>query len=263
MVSRTATPIAAALIALALAAGTGAAGAKTLVYCSEGSPESFNPMLNTTGTTFDANQPIYDRLANFKPGTTEVIPDLAESWDIAEDGKVYTFHLRHNVKWQSNADFKPTRDFNADDVLFTFNRQWKADDPYHKISGAHYPYFGDMHLDKLLAAIDKLDDYTVRFTLTKPEAPFLSDMAMSFAAIQSKEYADALLKAGKPEQIDQQPIGTGPFELLQYQKDAIIRYRPFAGYWGEKPKITGLVFSISTDPAVRLERVGRRRRIRN
>jgi dipeptide transport system substrate-binding protein len=251
MVSRTV----AVAVAFAMIGGAGAARAKTLVYCSEGSPESFSPMLNTTGTTFDANQPIYDRLLAFKPGTTEVMPELAESWDVSEDGKVYTFHLRHNVKWQSNADFKPARDFNADDVIFTFNRQWKADDPFHKVSGAHYPYFGDMGLDKLFVSIEKPDDYTVRFTLTKPEAPFLSDMAMSFAAIESKEYADALLKAGKPEQIDQQPIGTGPFELLQYQKDAIVRYRPFAGYWGTKPTVTGLVFSINTDPAVRLAKL--------
>ncbi|HKM64877.1 MAG TPA: ABC transporter substrate-binding protein [Acidisphaera sp.] len=251
MVSRTIV----AAVALAMIGGMGAARAKTLVYCSEGSPESFNPMLNTTGTTFDANHPIYDKLVEFKPGTTEVEPDLAESWDVSPDGKTYTFHLRHGVKWQSNADFKPARDFNADDVLFTFDRQWKADDPFHKVSGGHYPYFGDMGFDKLLASIDKPDDYTVRFTLNKPEAPFLADMAMDFASIQSKEYADAMLKAGKPESIDQHPIGTGPFELLQYQKDAIIRYRPFAGYWGEKPKLTGLVFSISTDPAVRLAKL--------
>src|ERR1700758_3811382 len=91
--------------------------AKTLVYCSEGSPESFNPMLNTTGTTFDANHPIYDKLVESKPGTTEVQPALSESWNVSADGKTYTFHLRHGVKWQSNAQFKPTRDFNADDVI--------------------------------------------------------------------------------------------------------------------------------------------------
>ncbi len=54
-----------------------AAQAKTLVFCSEGSPENFNPMINTTGTTFDANRPIYNRLVEFKRGTTEVGPGLA------------------------------------------------------------------------------------------------------------------------------------------------------------------------------------------
>jgi dipeptide transport system substrate-binding protein len=244
----------AAACAIALVASFGTAGAKTFVYCSEGSPEGFSPMLFTSGTTFDANRPIYDRLVQFKPGTTEVEPALAETWDVTEDGKQFTFHLRHNAQWQSNANFKPTRGFNADDVIFTFERQWKDTNPYHKIGGG-YQYFGDMDMPKLLASIDKLDDYTVRFTLNVPNAPFLSDMVMEFASIESKEYADVLTKLGKPELIDQNPIGTGPFELVQYQKDATIRYRAFPGYWGPKPKIDTLVFAITKDPAVRLAKL--------
>jgi dipeptide transport system substrate-binding protein len=108
---------------------TGAASAKTLVYCSEGSPENFQPAINTTGTSFDAARPVYNRLTEFKRGTVEVGPGLAESWDIADGGKTITFHLRKGVKWHSNKEFKPTREFNADDVLFSFNRQWKEDNP--------------------------------------------------------------------------------------------------------------------------------------
>ncbi len=130
------------LAGAALAFGAAPALAKTLVYCSEGAPENFNPMLNTTGTTFDANRPVYNRLVEFKPGTTAIQPGLAESWDVSPDGKVFTFHLRHGVKWHSNASFKPTRDFNADDVLFSFNRQGREDSPYHKVSGGSYDYYG-------------------------------------------------------------------------------------------------------------------------
>lgn len=249
------TTIVAVATALSMLLPFTTANAKTLVYCSEGSPEGWNPMLFTTGTTFDANRPIYQQLVTFKPGTTEVIPQLATSWDISPDGLTYTFHLRHDVKWQSNQLFKPTRDFNADDVIFSFDRQSKQSSPYYKVSGGHYPYFGDMKLDTLLKSVDKVDDYAIKFTLNQPQAPFLADMAMDFATIQSAEYADALTKAGKQDQIDQQPIGTGPFELLQYQKDASIRYRPFPDYWGNKPKLTGLVFSINTDPAVRLAKL--------
>src|SRR3954464_10473150 len=88
--------------------------AKTLVFCSEGSPENFYPGVNTTGTSFDANSQIYSRIVDFERGTTNVVPGLAEKWDISKDGTEYTFHLRRNVKWQSNANFKPTRNFNAD-----------------------------------------------------------------------------------------------------------------------------------------------------
>ncbi len=250
------TPIVAACaVALAALVGAGAAQAKTLVYCSEGSPENFNPMINTTGTTFDANKPVYNQLVQFRLGTTEVEPALAESWDITEDGKVFVFHLRKNVQWHSNKLFKPTRPFNADDVIFSFGRQYDEANPYHKVSGGDYEYWGDMEMPSLIDKIEKLDDYTVKFTLKKPNAPFLADMAMDFAAIQSKEYADALLKAGKPELIDQQPIGTGPFEFVVYQKDTTIRYRRFDGFWGPKAKLDALVFAITKDPAVRLAKL--------
>ena len=71
--------------ALGLAAAMPAASAKTLVFCSEGSPENFSPMINTTGTTFAANRPIYSRLVDFKEGTTETQPGLAESWDVSAE----------------------------------------------------------------------------------------------------------------------------------------------------------------------------------
>jgi dipeptide transport system substrate-binding protein len=244
--------------AAALSASIGAAGsaqAKTLVYCSEGSPENFNPMINTTGTTFDANRPIYNRLVEFKIGTTEVGPGLAESWEVSPDAKTFTFHLRKNAKWHSNKNFKPTRGFNADDVIFSFDRQWKDGNPYHKVSGGGYDYFGDMGMADLLASIDKIDDYTVRITLKEANTPFLADLAMDFASIQSKEYADDLLAKGKPELIDQEPIGTGPFEFVAYQKDTTIRFKKFDGYWGPAPKLDALVFSIAKDPAVRLAKL--------
>jgi dipeptide transport system substrate-binding protein len=108
-----------------------------------------------------------------------------------------------------------------------------------------------MGMPKLLKSVEKVDDYTVRITLNQPEAPFLSDLAMPFAAIQSKEYADAMLKAGTPEKIDQDPIGTGPFYLVQYQKDAVIRYKAFPQYWAGKAKIDDLVYAITPDASVR------------
>src|SRR3954470_14292448 len=239
-----------AIAILALAAATGA-GAKTLVFCSEGSPENFYPGVNTTGTSFDGNEPIYNRIVEFERGGTKVVPALAEKRDISADGKVYTFSLRKGVKWHSHRSFKPTRDFNAEDVIFGFERQWKENNPYFKVTSSDHSYFNDMGLPKLVKSVEKVDDYTVKVTLNQPEAPFLSDLAMEFAAVQSKEYADAMMKAGSPEKIDQEPIGTGPFYLVQYQKDAIIRYKAFPEYFGGKAKIDDLVFSITPDASVR------------
>ena len=228
------------------------AHAKTLVYCSEGSPEGFTPAHFTAGTTFDASsRQIFDKLTMFERGTTKIMPGLAESWDVSADGKTYTFHLRKGVDFHSTPFFKPTRQFNADDVLFSFNRQKDTKHPYHKVSGASYEYFQAMGMGDLVAAIEKKDDYTVVFKLTKPEAPFIANLAMDFASIHSAEYADNMMKAGTPTEFDQKPIGTGPFVFVNYQKDSMIRYKAHPTYWQGRAKIDKLVFSITPDPSVR------------
>ena len=202
-----------------LLAGVGAAPAKTLVYCSEGSPENFTPAINTTGTSFDAARPVYNRLTEFKRGTTEVVPGLAESWEVSDGGKTIAFHLRKGVKFHSLKDFKPTRDFNADDVLWSIDRQWKPEHPYFKVSGGKYDYFNDMDMPTLLDSVEKTDDHTVVMKLKTPNVAILANLAMDFMAIGSKEYADFLLKKGTPEQFDQAPVGTGPFSFVAYQKE--------------------------------------------
>jgi dipeptide transport system substrate-binding protein len=239
----------------ALLVGATGASAKTLVYCSEGSPENFTPAINTTGTTFDAARPIYNRLTEFKRGTTEVVPGLAESWDVTDGGKTITLHLRKGVKFHSLKDFKPTRDFNADDVIWSFDRQWKPDHPYYKVSGGKYDYFNDMDMPNLLDSVTKADDYTVVMKLKEPNVAILANLAMDFMAIGSKEYADFLLKKGTPEQFDQAPVGTGPFSFVAYQKDSVIRYKANKGFYGEKPLVDDLVFAITPDATARFAKL--------
>lgn len=229
---------------------------KTFVYCSEGSPSSFNPQLATDGTTFNASsKTIYDRLTAFDYGTTNVIPGLAESWSVSQDGKEITFKLKKGVKFQTTKYFTPTREFNADDVLFSFNRQRLTDHPYHKIGGGSYEYFGAMEMNTLIKDIVKVDDHTVKFVLTRPEAPFLANLAMDFASILSKEYADQLEKSGKKEDIDNYPVGTGPFAYKSYAKDTLIRYTAHPNYFQGKPKIDQLVFAITPDASVRFQKL--------
>jgi dipeptide transport system substrate-binding protein len=228
-----------------------AAQAKTLVYCSEASPEGFNPSFFEGGNTIDVVRQLFNRLVEFKPGGTEVIPALAEKWDISDDGTEYTFHLRKGVKFNSNAAFTPTRDLNADDVVFSFERQLKEDNPYHKVSGGTYLWWADLGIGDLLDSVTKVDDLTVKMKLKRREVAFLSIAALDWASIQSKEYADAMMKAGTPEKVDQDAIGTGPFKLVSYQKDSVVRFAANPNYWRGKQKIDQLVFAITTDPSVR------------
>lgn len=168
-----------------------------------------------------------------------------------EDGKTYVFHLRKGVKFHSNKDFKPTRDFNADDVVFSFNRQLDPNHPYHKVSGGSYEYFIGMDMQNIINKVEKVDDYTVKISLNVPNAPFLANLAMDFASIYSAQYAEAMAKAKTPEKIDSAPIGTGPFEFVSYQKDSTVRFKAFENYWQGKAKIDRLVFSITPDASVR------------
>jgi dipeptide transport system substrate-binding protein len=243
--------------ALALAAllTATAAPAKTLVFCSEGDPRSLNPQLVTDTTGMNAGRPMFNNLVEFETESLRIVPALAERWTISEDGLAYTFHLRPGVNFHASDIFKPTRPFNADDVIFSINRQWKEDHPFHKVSGRQYDYFRDVGMPELLDRIEKVDDDTIRITIKRPEATFLPSLAMPFNVMLSAEYGDLLSGQGRKELIDEAPIGTGPFVFVGYQKDVVVRYRAFPDYWAGRQPVDTLVFSVTPNAAVRLTKL--------
>ena len=248
-------PLRLALATLVLGSATQLA-AKPLVVCTEASPEGFDVVQYTTAVTLDAtSETLFNRLVDFKPGTTDVQPALAERWDISPDGLTYTFHLRQGVKFHTTDYFEPTRDFNADDVLWSLNRQLDPHHPWHDKTSVGYPYFESMAFKQLLKSVIKTDDHTVVITLARPEAPFLHDMAMGFTSIYSAEYGDQLLRAGKTAELNSKPVGTGPFIFQRYNKDAQVRFKPNPDYFRGKPPADALVFAIATDSNVRLQKL--------
>jgi dipeptide transport system substrate-binding protein len=244
------------LLVIFLFVSTSALAEKTFVYCSEAGPSTFNPQMGADGPTFNASsEMLFNRLVEFEYGTTKVIPALAESWEISKTGKVYTFHLRKDVWFQTTETFKPTRPMNADDVLFSFNRMRSKTHPFHKVSGGVYEYFQSMGLGDLIEDIVKVDENTVRFTLSHAESPFLADLALSFAVVQSKEYGDQLVKSKSLTKMDNEPVGTGPFILKRYVKDNVIRYDANPKYFRGVPKIQKVVFLITPDASVRFQKL--------
>lgn len=228
---------------------------KNFVYCSEGSPSTFYPATATDGPSFNASsRTIYNRLVEFKVGTTELEPALAESWKVSKDGRSYTFKLRKGVKFHGRGDFKPTRDLNADDVIFSFNVQ---KDPKHPLrpSGVTFEYFNSMDMGNLIKDIKRKGDHEVEFVLAKAEAPFLANLAMDFASILSKEYAEHLKAAGKLASMGTEPVGTGPFAFRSYQKDTMIRFNANDQYFRGRPKIDQLIFAITPDASVRFQKL--------
>lgn len=236
--------------------------AKTFINCSEASPASFNPQIVTDAPSYNASAiTIYSKLLGFEPGTTKMIPGLAESYTISKDEKVYTFKLRKGVKFQTTPYFKPTRDFNADDVLFSINRQRQKDHPFHMVSGGIYTQY-ENNIKDAIKEITALDPYTVQITLSEVQAPFLAYMAGNYMSILSSEYADQLAREDKKNNIDQFPIGTGPFAFVSYSKDSLIRYVAHPDYWDKKSykgkkenRIDKLIFAITPDQTVRYQKL--------
>ena len=231
--------------------------AKPLTVCTESSPDGFDVVqYNSLVTTNASADVIFNTLVSYDEAAQKVAPALADKWEVSGDGLTYTFHLRPNVQFQHTDYFTPTRPLTADDVVFTFRRMLDPANPWHKVAGANgFPHAQSMGLTKLVKAVTKVDDATVKFELNEPNATFLPILTMGFASIYSAQYADELQKAGKETQLNAKPIGTGPFMLRSYTKDAVIRYDVNPQYWGPKPKVDRLIYAITPDAAVRAQKV--------
>ena len=229
---------------------------KSIIYCSEGSPEGFNPQLVTSGVTIDAtSNQLYNRLISFSGKNNDISPSLAKSWHVTKDGKKITFYLRKDVQFHSTSYFTPTRNLNADDVIFSFNRVLDQEHEYHYVSGGHYPFFQSIELQSIIEGIEKINDYTVRFTLSRADSSVLANLATDFAVILSQEYAQQLSTLESHQQIDMLPIGTGPYKLKEYRAGSFIRYIPHKGYWDKQPNIEQLIFDITTSNTGRLTKL--------
>jgi ABC-type transport system substrate-binding protein len=247
--------LAALLLTLPLLAGADT----TLRFCSAGSPKTFDPAATDSGIDHIAHLPIFGTLVELRRGTDEFIPGLATSWSLSPDGLAYTFELRRGVSWHASADFKPTRPFNADDVLFTFGRLLNRDSAFAKALPGVSPYVVSFGWEKLIRRVEKLGEHQVRITLAERDASFLHALTQAFVLMQSAELGAQLLKAGTPQRIAQMPVGTGPFQLKSFRADSVIRYVKHPGWWrkDETPRVDQLVYAITPDATVRAQRLKR------
>lgn len=217
------------------------------VYCGQDKPTTFNPQLIDGGLTADTlAAQLFDRLLLLDPVSHQPLPSLAIGWTISDDGLVYTFTLREGIEFQTTDWFTPTRHFNAQDVVFSFKRVIKPDHPFHSVSGGRYPWFDSQGFANLIEDIEVVDPLTVRFTLSRPDNAFLSNLATTYAVIHSQEYAEQILRAGKPDRLDSLPVGTGPFYLDSYQANDFVRLNRHEGYWLGAAPMEQVVFDIAS-----------------
>ncbi len=209
-----------------------------LVYGRSGDSVSLDPARETDGESFYGATAIFDNLVEFKPGTTEVQSALAKSWEISDDGLVYTFSLEEGVTFHDGTPF------NADAVVFSFERQFIEDHPAYELGP--WKYWGYMDMSNIVESVEAADEYTVVFSLQKPEAPFIANLAMDFAAIVSPT---AVTEMG--EDFAFNPVGTGPFKFVQWIKDDSIIADKNENYWRRPAYLDRLILKVIPDATAR------------
>lgn len=226
------------------------------VYCVSGTLNTFNPQMASSGLTVDTlAAQLYDRLLDVDPYTYRLKPDLASSWEVRDNGATYRFHLRSGVQFQQTNQFRPTRALNADDVVFSFARMFDRNHPWHNVNGGNYPYFDSLQFSDSVQSVKKIDNRTVDFRLNSPDASFLWHMATHYAPVLSKEYADQLTAQGRQEEMDRQPVGTGPYQLSEYRTGQYIRLARNPHYWKGVPRLQQAVIDLGSGGTGRLSKL--------
>lgn len=206
------------------------AASKTLVYSQASDPRGLDPAYVDDGESAKVMVNVYEGLLKYKDGSTEVAPSLATSWTISKDGRIYTFNLRKNVKFQDGTPF------NADAVVFSVGRQLPPK------ATNDMPYASFTFDPTIVSSITKVSDYVVKFTLKTKYTPFLANLAMSLAAP---------IVSPKAKDLMNHPVGTGPYTFVSWDKAQSIKLTAFAGYWGAKPKCDNVVFKFTKENSVR------------
>jgi peptide/nickel transport system substrate-binding protein len=220
-------------LAVAMAGAGMAAPAKILVYARGADCRGLDPAYVDDGESAKVIVNIYDNLVKYKTGSTEIEPALATSWTVSRDSKVWTFKLRKGVKFHDGTPF------NAAAVKFSVERQL----PPLATDDMPYASFTFEPIKK----VEVVDNYTVKFTLSRPYAPFLANMAMCLAApIVSPA---AVKKYGKD--FIQHPVGTGAFKFEKWDRDQQIVLVKNPNYWGKKAFVDKVVYKVTKENAVR------------
>ncbi len=245
-----------ALSASVLAAPTNNIRNSGFVYCVNGTVNTFNPQMVSSGLVVDTlAAQLYDRLLDVDPYTYRLIPDLAQSWEVRDNGATYRFHLRKDVSFQHTNWFNPTRKMNADDVVFSFARMFDRQHPWHNVNGGSYPYFDSLQFSDSVQSVKKLDNDTVEIRLNSPDASFLWHIATHYAPILSQEYADKLTARGQQERLDREPVGTGPFQLSEYRTGQYLRLARNPQYWKGVPRLQQVVIDLGVGGTGRLSKL--------
>jgi len=206
----------------ALSAGAALAQQDTITIGMQLEPPNLDP---TGGAAAAIDEVVYSNvfegLTRFGPDGS-ILPGLAASWDVSEDGTVYTFALRDGVTFHDGTTM------DAEDVVFSLDRA-RAEDS----TNAQKALFAG------ITAVEAVDPLTVRVTLTEPNGNFPFNMAWGDAVIVAPESIDAAATA---------PVGTGPFTFTEWRKGDQVTLTRNPDYWGAAPALASATFKFISDP---------------
>ena len=260
-----------ATIALVLVAGgcggddessSGGEGGQ-LVFATASDPVVLDGALVSDGESLRVIDQLFEGLVTLKPGTTEIVPGLAESWEADAAGTAWTFKLREGVT------FHDGEAFNAEAVCFNFNRWYNFKGPFQLESATYYWQtvfggFSDKKTPSLFKSCEATDESTAVITITKPSTSFLGALALTNFTFASPK---ALQEFGADEgSVDEEtgfkptgtygtehPTGTGPFKFVSWTRGDRLVVERNDDYWGDKAKLDQVIFRPISDNAARLQ----------
>ncbi|MBX9453690.1 MAG: ABC transporter substrate-binding protein [Mesorhizobium sp.] len=237
---------ASAALAPAFAQDIKQGGSMTVTYKDDVS--TLDPAIGYDWQNWSMIKSLFDGLMDYVPGTTELRPEIAESYEISEDGTVFTFKLRDGVKFHNG------RALTAEDVKYSIERtvnpqtQSPGAGFFGSIKGFEEASSGDADG---LSGITVVDDSTIRFELSRPDATFLHVLALNFAHVVPKEEVE---KYGAD--FGKHPVGSGAFKLAEWTLGQRLVFKRFEDYWNPGvPKLDQIVFEVGQEPVVALLRL--------
>jgi peptide/nickel transport system substrate-binding protein len=222
-----------------------AQAAGTLVWGMPAETDTLDPHATGGWSTYQITYQIFEGLVKedlTKPDepTPPLVPGLAKTWDISEDGLTYTFHLREGVKFHDGTPF------DAAAVKFNFDRFWNESSPdFYKKSKAFVVAY-----TKWIKSVDVLDPMTVKVTLTAPNYQWLRQGLQSYG--QPLMISPASVKKFGNEGVALHPVGTGPFKFVLRDQGVKTEIERNNDYWGPKAKLDRVIIRPLQDPATRV-----------
>jgi peptide/nickel transport system substrate-binding protein len=216
----------------------------TLIFGRGADSISLDPINVTDGESIRVTHNIFETLFEYDHNL-ELQPKLATDYKTSKDGLTWTFSLREGVKFHDGTDF------NAEAVVFNFERWMDPNNPYHKGDFVYYPFlYGGFKGDEnhLIEYVKANDEYTLEIKLKRKTAPFLSYLAISMFGIASPA---AIKKYG--DKINEHPVGTGPFTFKEWTRNNSITLAKNPDYWMKgKPYLDQVIFQVIPENSSRL-----------